>query len=110
MAGAAVRMHGLYVAAVTGRTVTSLETRLQVRNADCVTEAAITTMGNLHRRIGCRTRIVAIRTRAGQGNQSGCVVGASVSRRLVRMTIEAVGRGTCCDDVDDRLRRAVVTG
>ena len=38
------------------------------------------------------------------------MVDAAMGCRFVRMTIKAVGRGTCCDDVDHRLRWAVVTG
>ena len=62
-------MHGPYVATVTGRTGPRRKTRLQVRDAGGVTEVAIATMGDIHRRIGCRTWIVAIRTRAGQSDQ-----------------------------------------
>lgn len=50
--GAAVRVYGLYVGTVTGRTRARLETRLQIRNAGGMTEVTIVTMGDLNRRIG----------------------------------------------------------
>ena len=112
MTGAAVRVYGLYVGTVTGRTRARLETRLQIRNAGGMAKVTVTAMGDIHRRIGCRTWIVAIRTRAGQGDQVVChMVDAAMSRQIGRMAILAVGRVSAGrDGGEDFTPGTVMTG
>ena len=111
MTGGAVGVCGLHIASMAGRTRAGRETRFQIRNAGGVAEATVTTMGDIHRRVRSRTRIVAINTWAGQSDQVVChMVDAAMGQILVGMTIETGGRCACSDHVDDRLRRAVVTG
>ena len=112
MAGGAAGMYRPHVAAVTGDTGPRRKTSEQARDAGGVTEVTIVTMGDLNRRIGCRTRIVAIRTRAGQGNQVIChMVDAAVSGRFIRVAGQTVGRiGACVDGVDNLCSGTVMTG
>jgi len=84
---------------------------LQVRSGG-MAKAAITIMRHAHRGICGRTRIVTIRTRAGESHISGGhMVDTAVGRRPGRVTIQTVGRiGSRSDGVDDLLSRAVMTG
>ena len=106
----AVGVRGLHITSMACRTRAGREARFQIRNAGGVAEAAVTTMGDIHRRVRSRTRVVAIRTRAGQGDQSVHVIRTTVSRRLVGMTIETGDRTTRRYNTNDSWCRAVVTG
>lgn len=69
-------------------------------------------MGDIHRRVRSRTRVVAIVTWAVQGHiQVRHMVGAAVRRRIGRMAIQAVGWvGAQGDRIDHFLTRAVMAG
>jgi hypothetical protein len=106
-------MRGLNVATVTGGAGAAIgrNIRLQVRYSR-MTEVAITTMGDINRRIFGTPRIVTIVTWACEGHITGSdMVDTAVRRRITRMAIQAVGRvGTQGDGVNDLLSRAVMTG
>ena len=110
--GGAVGMCGLHIAGMAGRTRAGRETRFQIRNAGGVAKATVTTMGDIHRRVRSRTRVVTIVTWAGQGHiQVRHMVGAAVRRRIGRMAIQTVGRiNACIYGVNHRLPRAVMAG
>jgi len=90
---------------------------LQGRNS-CMAEGAIATMGDINRGICCTARIMtagACRPVVFLSSADGHVCGrdmvdTAVSRCLVGMTIETGGCCACSDHIDDRLRRAVMTG
>ena len=98
---------GMAVGAVAGR-----NTRLQSRNGG-MAEGAISTMGDINRRVSGATRIVTVITWTCESYIPGhhMVNTAVYGQFLVRMASQTVGRvGTCCDGGHDLLSRAVMTG
>lgn len=107
-------MHGLDVRTVTGMTVAAAgrDTGLQVRHRG-MTQRTVAVMRNVNRSICRGARIMTVGTVGRtQGHISDSnMINTAVSRCLIRMTIQAVGRiSTQGYGVDYLLPRAVVTG
>ena len=93
-------------------TAAGRNTGLQGRNSR-MTERAIPTMGDIHRRIGGHTRVMTVET---EGRPAGHIGGRHMvdtavrCQFLVRMAVQAVGRvGLQGDGVNDFLSRTVMT-
>jgi len=107
-------MQALPGAGMTGGAIatTSRNTCLQSRDRG-VAECTVIEVGGYHRTVNRHTGIVTIQTvgRATSDVASGNVIDTAVSDRLIRVTIQTVGRiDTRSDCVNDFLTRAAVTG
>ena len=113
MTGGAVGVRGLHIAGMAGGAIsrTTRNTGLHVRYGR-MTEAAVTTVGDIDRRICGTARVVTVVARAGQGHVTGRnVVGTTVRCCISGMAIEAVGRvGAGRDGGDDFSPGAAVAG